>query len=132
MDELEFFVSNLKRDKARGTIAPHQILLLISFYHLYNRTNKYIFEIKEIDDEFQKNWNLYKSMYQTTNRKLGMPLKALYNKKLLSIDFTDVIVDFRNLHELQNKISYVKFESSLIEFLKLNNVENFLISKIAS
>jgi hypothetical protein len=132
MTNLNDFVSELRRDKARGEIAPHQIILLISFFHLSHSLKKGVFSIGEINMEFQRNWDLYCLQFKSRNNKVGMPLKALYNKGLIQLEIVDIINDFRNLNDLQSKISSVKLHKKLIHFLGIDDVHDFLISKINS
>ncbi|MFV8361446.1 hypothetical protein [Flavobacterium sp. LS1P3] len=128
---IEEFVNNLKRDKARGNLAPHQIILLIALSNIYFVTKSNSTDIYTLNNEFQKVWNIYKNEFPTTNNKLGMPLKAFVNKGYLTIQISEEINDFRNLSELESKISNLVIEDILITLFKANKVEEYLISRIS-
>jgi hypothetical protein len=127
----EDFVNNLKRDKARGSLAPHQIILLIALLKVYKENGNMLNDISILNQKFQEVWNTYKNEFKTTNNKLGMPLKAFINKGYLAIQITEQIIDFRNLSELESKISQVVIEDVLISLFKTEKVEEYLISRIS-
>lgn len=127
----EDFINNLKRDRARGSLAPHQIILLIALHRLYKENGKILNDITNLNSEFQEVWNTYKNEFKTTNNKLGMPLKAFVNKGYLTIQITDQISDFRKISELESKISQVVIENVLISLFKIEKVEEHLISRIS-
>jgi len=127
----EEFINNLKRDKARGSLAPHQIILLIALSKVYKESGKNLIDITILNKEFQEVWGTYKKEFKTTNNKLGMPLKAFVNKGYLTIEISDQIVDFRNLSELESKISNLVIEDILISLFKLDNIEEYLVSRIS-
>ena len=126
----ENFVENLKRDKARGSLAPHQIILLLALSKIYKKSGKNITDILILNTEFQEVWNTYKNEFKTTNNKVGMPLKAFVNKGYITIQISDDINDFRNLLELESKISKLVIEDILIAFFKADKIEEYLISRI--
>lgn len=127
----EDFINNLKRDRARGSLAPHQIILLIALLRFYRKNGKILNDISILNNEFQEVWNTYKNEFKTTNNKLGMPLKAFVNKGYLTIQITDQISDFRKISELESKISQVVIEDVLISLFKIEKVEEYLISRIS-
>ncbi|MFY8180844.1 MAG: hypothetical protein ACOVLG_03635 [Flavobacterium sp.] len=127
----EEFINNLKRDKARGSLAPHQIILLIALSKVYKKSGKNLNDILILNNEFQEVWKTYKNEFKTTNNKLGMPLKAFINKGYLTIEISDQILDFRNLSELESKISNLVIEDILISLFKLDNIEEYLVSRIS-
>lgn len=126
----ENFVDNLKRDKARGSLAPHQIILLIALLKIYKKSGKNLTDILILNSEFQEVWNTYNKEFKTTNNKLGMPLKAFVNKGYVTIEICEEINDFRNLLELESKISKLVIEDVLITFFKVDKIEEYLISRI--
>ena len=63
----ESFVDNLKRDKARGSLAPHQIILLIALSKIYKESGKNLNDILILNSQFQEVWNTYKNEFKTTN-----------------------------------------------------------------
>jgi hypothetical protein len=126
----EEFLNNLKRDKARGSLAPHQIILLIALSKIYKKSGNILTDILILNSEFQEVWNTYKNQFKTTNNKLGMPLKAFVNKGYLTIQISEKINDFRNLSELESKISKLVIEDVLITFFKADKIEEYLISRI--
>jgi hypothetical protein len=126
----EEFLNNLKRDKARGSLAPHQIILLIALSKIYKKSGNILTDILILNSEFQEVWNTYKNQFKTTNNKLGMPLKAFVNKGYLTIQISEEINDFRNLSELESKISKLVIEDVLITFFKADKIEEYLISRI--
>jgi hypothetical protein len=127
----ENFVDNLKRDKARGSLAPHQIILLIALLKVYKKSGSALNDILILDNEFQQVWNTYNSEFKTSNNKLGMPLKAFVNKGFLTIQISEEINDFRKLSELESKISKLIIEDVLIALFKIEKVEDYLISRIS-
>jgi hypothetical protein len=126
----EEFINGLKRDIARGSLAPHQIILLIALSKIYKKSGKVLTDILILNTEFQEVWNIYKNEFKTTNNKLGMPLKAFVNKGYLTIQISEEINDFRNLSELESKISKLVIEDVLISFFKVDKIEEYLISRI--
>jgi flagellar biosynthesis regulator FlaF len=124
------FIDSLKRDKARGNLAPHQIVLLLTLLNLHKENNSSILNIFSLNNEFQKVWNAYKNDFKTTNNKLGMPLKAFVNKGYVTIEISEEINDFRNLLELESKISKLEIADVLLTFLKIDKIEGYLISRI--
>lgn len=127
----EEFINGLKRDRARGNLAPHQIILLIALSKIYKKSGKNLNDILILNSVFQEVWNTYKSQFKTTNNKLGMPLKAFVNKGYLTIQISEEIKDFRNLSELESKISKLIIEDFLITFFKVDKIEEYLISRIS-
>ena len=125
------FIDGLKRDKARGSLAPHQIILLIALSRIYKKSGKILSDILTLNSEFQEVWNSYKNEFKTTNNKLGMPLKAFVNKGYLTIKISEEINDFRNLSELESKISTLVIEDILITLFKADKIEEYLISRIS-
>ncbi|RDI56283.1 hypothetical protein [Flavobacterium glaciei] len=125
------FIDGLKRDKARGSLAPHQIILLIALSRIYKKSGKILSDILTLNSEFQEVWNSYKNEFKTTNNKLGMPLKAFVNKGYLTIKISEDINDFRNLSELESKISTLVIEDILITLFKADKIEEYLISRIS-
>jgi hypothetical protein len=126
----EEFIDGLKRDKARGSLAPHQIILLVALSKIYKKSGQVLTDVLILNTVFQEVWNSYKNEFKTTNNKLGMPLKAFVNKGYLSIEISDEINDFRNLSELESKISKLVIEDVLISFFKADKIEEYLISRI--
>ena len=127
----EEFVNNLKRDKARGSLAPHQIILLITLSKIYKKGGANLTDILILNSEFQEVWNTYKNEFKTTNNKLGLPLKAFVNKEYITIEISEEINDFRNLLELESKISKLVIEDILIKLFKADKIEEYLISRIS-
>ena len=127
----EEFLNNLKRDKARGSLAPHQIILLIALSKIYKKSGNILTDILILNSEFQEVWNTYKNQFKTTNNKLGMPLKAFVNKGYLTIQISKEINDFRNLSELESKISKLVIEDILTNLFKADKFEEYFISRIS-
>lgn len=129
--DINEFIDNLKRDKARGSLAPHQIILLIALSKIYKKSGVILTDILILNSEFQEVWNTYKNQFKTTNNKLGMPLKAFVNKGYLTIQIIEEINDFRNLSDLESKISKLVIEDILITLFKADKIEEYLISRIS-
>lgn len=127
----EEFINNLKRDKARGSLAPHQIILLISLSKIYKKSGKIMNDVLILNSEFQEIWNTYKTQFKTTNNKLGIPLKAFVNKGYLTIQISEEINDFRKLSELESKISKLVIEDILITLFKADKIKEYFISRIS-
>jgi hypothetical protein len=127
----EEFIDGLKRDRARGSLAPHQIILLIALSKIYKKSGKVLTDILILNTEFQEVWNTYKNEFKTTNNKLGMPLKAFVNKGYLTIQISEEINDFRNLSELESKISKLVIEDILTNLFKADKNEEYFIGRIS-
>lgn len=120
------FIDSLKRDRARGNLAPHQIILLISFFNL----GKDRLTIHELILEFDKNWETYKHLFKSTNRNIGMPLKAMLNKNLISIQTSSLIENYKSTTEIIEKVAKVILEKELCHFLGKTN-SNILLTRLA-
>lgn len=129
--DINEFIDNLQRDKARGSLAPHQIILLITLSKIYKKSGAILTDILILNSEFQEVWNTYKNEFKTTNNKLGLPLKAFMNKGYITIEISEEINDFRNLLELESKISNLVIDDLLIKLFKTDNIEEYLISRIS-
>jgi hypothetical protein len=105
--------------------------LLIAISKIYKKSGKVLTDILILNTEFQEVWNTYKNEFKTTNNKLGMPLKAFVNKGYLSIEISEEINDFRNLLELETKISKLIIEDTLITFFKIEKIEEYLVTRIS-
>jgi len=127
----EEFVKGLKRDKARGNLAPHQIILLISFLNIYVKLESKYFDITELESEFQQVWEDYKSQFASTNNNIGLPLKAFINRDYIRLTLKSDISNFRNTKELKREISTIEIDTILIQLLQQNDIKSYLISKIA-
>lgn len=123
------FIDNLKRDRARGVIAPHQVVLLLSFYNLFREKNTTIFDIEELNLEFQKVWSKYNSKFTSKSNLVGMPLKALFNQGYIDMDLKKSIIDFRNISLLRENIKCVKIKSEIISLFSAENLEDILINR---
>ena len=127
---LNEFIDSLKRDKARGELAPHQIILLLTFLDVYESNQSINFQINQLIETFDKIWKEHQDKYQTKNKSIGMPIKAFYNKGLIEIDFTDTISDFRRNKELVTKITNIKIGNEIEKNLKKENIKEFLVKRI--
>jgi hypothetical protein len=127
----EEFVNVLKRDKIRGSLAPHQIILLITLSKIHNKSRNNHIDILDLNNEFKQVWDTYKDEFKTINNNLGMPLKAFVNKGYLAIQISEEINDFRKLSELESKISKLIIEDVLIALFKIEKIEEYLISRIS-
>ena len=128
--ELNKFIDKLKRDKARGVIAPHQIILLYALYNLSNRCGKHTFEIDELNTEFQIVWKRNKDKFQSTSNILGMPLKAFFNQGYINLAFSGELLDFRKLNDLKENIKSVQIGTELLKVFKFENIEDTLINRL--
>jgi len=124
------FVDNLKRDKARGDLAPHQIILLLSLHKLYSKNKSNTFEIGDLMDAFNLTWKEHQKSFKTKNCNLGMPLKVFVNKEYLEIDITEDINDFRSKTELRTKITSIKISRILLNIFKNIEISDYLKTKI--
>lgn len=120
------FIDNLKRDKARGVIAPHQIVLISALYNIYQREKKSKLNIDEIDMEFQKVWNKNCDKFLSRSNLLGMPLKAFYNQGFIDVKFNEPVDDFRRLKSLKTNIENVEIGNSLINLFSIKNLDLIL------
>jgi len=129
--ESKEFIDGLKRDKARGNLAPHQIILLISLLNLYKENESDTFDILSLTNEFQKIWNDYQYKFKTINNNIGLPLKAFNNRGYIELGVKDTINDFRNNLELMSKISSLKIDNVLIQLFKNEDIRNYFIHRIS-
>jgi hypothetical protein len=129
MDPKEF-IDNLKRDKARGNLAPHQIILLIALFNIHINNKAEFLDINILNTEFQKVWEDHKKTFKSKNNKIGLPLKAFTNRGYIRLVLTDDIIDFRNNLELTTKISNIKIEPILLSFFSHVDLNKYLISRI--
>lgn len=127
---IEDFINNLNRDKARGDLAPHQIILLISLNRFSSKNSSDTINISDLINVFEKVWDEHKDIFKSTNNNIGFPLKSFIHKKYISISISDEINDFRNYNELESKISNLIIESSLLSILNVDQIEEYLISRI--
>ena len=130
MDPKEF-IDKLKRDKARGIIAPHQIVLLIALLNIYEQKGSSIFNIEEINFEFQKVWKEHSTKFNSNNNLVGMPLKALYNQGYITIEILNNIRDFRKLSNLIDNINVITLENDLLELFTFENIRSSLIYRLS-
>lgn len=124
------FIDNLKRDKARGELAPHQIILLLSLHKLYSESKSSIIEIGDLMGAFSLIWKEHQNSFKTKNSNLGMPLKVFVNKSYLEIDITDSINDFRSKTELKSKVIQIKISTILLNLLKNPEFSAYLKTRV--
>jgi hypothetical protein len=70
------FIDKLKRDKARGNLAPHQIVLLLSLHKLYSENKSKIIEIDDLMDFFSTTWKEHQNSFKTKNCNQKSPFKT--------------------------------------------------------
>ena len=130
-NNFEEFIDNLQRDKARGRLAPHQIILLIAISSLIQqkKSNDSI-NISELIESFDIVWKKNQSLYKTTNNNPGMPIKAFIDRGYLEVKQDEDIFDFRNRSELNSKIKKLIVSPFLYEFLNEGSVADYLKSRI--
>jgi len=126
------FVDNLKRDKARGDLAPHQIILLLSLHKLYSENKSITFEISDLMDAFNLTWKEHQNSFKTKNNNLGMPLKVFVNKGYLEINITEDINDFRSKTELRTKIAKLEINIILLNLFKNTELSAYLHTRIST
>ncbi|MEY3997110.1 MAG: hypothetical protein RL344_1453 [Pseudomonadota bacterium] len=111
------FVNGLKRDKARGQLAPHQLILLLAlltYIHTHHDDNdkqlaKYatILNMRQLNDYFQIIWKQHRHRFTSTNSKIGLPLQAFFNQHLVQLKFNSNIDDIRRTEELILKLDHI-------------------------
>jgi hypothetical protein len=124
------FIDNLKRDKARGELAPHQIILLLSLHKLYSKNKSNIIEIGDLMDTFSLTWKEHQDSFKTKNCNLGMPLKVFVNKDYLEIEIKEDINDFRSKSELKTKITQIKINQVLLSLFNKNEFSAYIKKRI--
>jgi hypothetical protein len=124
------FIDNLKRDKARGDLAPHQIILLLSLHKLYSKNKSNIIEIVDLIDTFSLIWKVHQNSFKTKNCNLGMPLKVFVNKDYLEIDKKEDINDFRSKTELRSNITEIRISQVLLKLFENTEFAAFLKKRI--
>jgi hypothetical protein len=128
----EEFINNLKRDKARGNLAPHQIILLIALSNIYAIHKSNLTDITTLNDEFQKVWNEHKNSFISKNNKVGLPLKAFVNREYLQLNGAEIINDFRNTLELDTKIESIKIGKKITQLFQDLDLQEYLITRITN
>ncbi|WBL25721.1 hypothetical protein [Zunongwangia sp. HGR-M22] len=125
------FIRRLKRDKARGKIAPHQIILLLSLYRIYNENREIKISIDELKYKFEKAWNENIEPHSSNNPNIVMPIKAFYRRNYISlIPRTEDILSIRNYSDLNSIYKYIKLEEPLISLIPLKNFEEIVYKHI--
>jgi hypothetical protein len=130
MDSNEF-IDGLKRDKARGNLAPHQIILLLALLNLDKENNSSVLDIFSLNNEFQKVWNEHQDKFESKNNKIGLPLKAFVNKGYIELVVSNTIKDLRSNSELESKISNLKIGNELLKLFSNDSIKKYLISRIS-
>lgn len=130
--DINEFIDNLKRDKARGALAPHQIILLISLQKLYLENKSHIIQISNLMDVFSLTWKELENNFKTKNNNLGMPLKVFVNRNYLEIELKEAIKDFRNKKELKNKIVQIQINTTLKNLFQQPEIQKKLLTRINS
>lgn len=128
--KLEKFINDLNRDSVRGNIAPHQLVLLITFLRMFDSTIE-LFSFKELHVNFNKVWEELKLFFKTGNRDIIMPIKALTNQGHIKLHPNNEI--YKSLHKVSDFEKYYKSVSLHQEFkeiLSLPDVENYLIKRL--
>lgn len=126
----EEFINNLKRDKARGNLAPHQIILLIALSNIYSISKSDATDINVLNIEFQQVWNQHKNVFVSKNNKIGLPLKAFVNREYLQLSTSDVINDFRNNLELHTKVETIIMDTVITQLFQDSDIKKYLITRI--
>ena len=126
---IKLFIDNLKRDKARGNLAPHQIILLISLYQSHTKHKSNYINITELITYFDQAWEENNDKFKSKNCNPGMPIKAFINNEYLDVSMTEEI-NFRNRNELESKILDIKITPLLINLFKQEGIYKYLISRI--
>jgi hypothetical protein len=130
--EINKFIDNLKRDKARGDLAPHQVILLISLCRIHKQKNSNTINITQLIETFSMVWKENQSMFKSKNNNPGMPIKVFVNKGYLEIKIKENIVDFRNKTELKSKISQIEISTILLNLFQQSEILNQLNKRINS
>ncbi|WP_282142789.1 hypothetical protein [Cellulophaga baltica] len=126
------FIDNLNRDKARGNIAPHQIILLLSLQKLYLENKSHIIHISDLMDTFSSVWEEHQNSFKTKNSNLGMPLKVFVNKDYIEIKVKVEINDFRSKTELKSKVTRIVVNRVLLRLFKNTEFSAFLKKRISN
>lgn len=125
------FIDNLKRDRARGELAPHQIILLIALHKLYTENKTKTIEIDDLIDAFSLIWKEHQHSFKTKNCNLGMPLKVFVNKGYLEINIKEDIKDFKSKTELRSKITQIRISQILLKLFKNSELEGYLKTRFS-
>lgn len=132
--DIKIFIGSLKRDKARGKLAPHQIILLTALYRLYYKNKTSTFNIDELIIEFNEIWENNKLKFHSINNNIGMPLKVFEKKGYLHLKHKNIenrIEDYRNTTNLKESIEGVKTDNVLIQLFKTDDCsERYILSNI--
>ncbi|WP_412987677.1 hypothetical protein [Pontimicrobium sp. IMCC45349] len=129
MDTIEF-IDSLQRDKARGYLAPHQIILLMSLHKVYSKNRSIVIRISDLLETFKKVWENNQYLFKSKNCNLGLPLKAFVNKGFIEITITEEINDYRNKNELTTKISELKLSHLILNIINKKDSYEYFKSRI--
>jgi len=122
--EIKIFIDGLNRDKARGEIAPHQIILLATLFRLYNKTKNTKINVEELINEFNDVWERNKMKFHSRNNNIGLPLKVFEKNEYINIKHKDPenqIEDYRNINNLKSNIDSLNIDNFLIQLFKIEN-----------
>ncbi|WP_282018187.1 hypothetical protein [Salegentibacter mishustinae] len=119
VEKLEKILNNLNRDRARGIKAPHQIILLISISEYFKQENKQTISLDKLNQLFTYKWIENEQAFQSDNKDIVMPFKALHNLNLIQTKIEPQLLNsIRSFNDLSQKISEIRLEDGLAEILK--------------
>lgn len=123
---LASFINKMRIDKARGSEAPHQYILLSALYELYKVKENNI-EFNKITNSFNKNWGNFNQLFPSKTSNYAMPINAFLNRELISAVFynkNEKIKDQRNEIELINKIESIVINKELLSLFEVENLSS--------
>jgi hypothetical protein len=129
-NRLKESIENLRRDQARGFVAPHQLILLMTICRHYQTTKESQVSLINLKDMFHEIWIENEQAFRSENPDIVMPIKALKRSGLISADIDqNLLKRIRTYSDLNNSITNIEISKPLAElFKKLNAAEDIIKS----
>jgi len=129
-NRLKESIENLRRDQARGFVAPHQLILLITICRHYQTTKESQVSLINLKDMFHEIWIENEQAFRSENPDIVMPIKALKRSGLISADIDqNLLKRIRTYSDLNNYITNLEISKPLAELFKnLNAAEDIIKS----
>ncbi|SOC81567.1 hypothetical protein SAMN06296241_3146 [Salinimicrobium sediminis] len=118
-NQLETILEHLNRDKARGNIAPHQVILLIAISNHVEKYRRQLLPLPQVKEIFDEIWLHKEQLFRSNNTDIVMPLKALQRAELIHLRITeDQIQGVRSYNQLREVVTDIELSNELFEILK--------------
>lgn len=124
------FINGLNRDRARGDLAPHQIILLASLLIEFTDSHDKKIQIDSLITSFENIWINNAIKFKSINMNIGMPIKSFENQGYINLRKKNPIKDYRNLNDLKNNIDYLELNFVLTELFETKCTEKDILNNI--